>query len=79
MFEKISAIICDQLGLEPEKVTKESKFIDDLGCDSLDIVEMTYAVQDEFSLTDIPEDALTKIQTVGDLVTYVEEHAANKE
>jgi len=76
MFEKISAIICDQLGLESDKVTEESKFIEDLGCDSLDIVELTISVQDEFELTDIPEDALTKIQTVGDLVAYVEEHSS---
>ena len=74
MFEKIRTIVCDQLGIEPEKVTEESKFVDDLGCDSLDVVELTVTVQDEFDLSDIPEDALTKIQTVGDLAKYVEEN-----
>lgn len=75
MFEKIQSIICDQLGIEAEKVTAEAKFIEDLVCDSLDIVELTFSVQDEFGMEDIPEDALTKIQTVGDLVSYVEEHS----
>ncbi len=75
MFEKIQSIICDQLGIEAEKVTAEAKFIEDLVCDSLDIVELTFSVQDEFGMEDIPEDALTKIQTVGDLVNYVEEHS----
>jgi len=73
MFEKIQSIICEQLGLEKEKVTAESKFVDDLGCDSLDIVEMTVSVQDAFNLNDIPEETLAKITTVGELVRYVEE------
>ncbi len=75
MFEKIQKIICDQLGLAADKVKEESKFIDDLGCDSLDIVELTVTVQDEFKLKDIPEDALAKITTVGELAKYVEANA----
>ena len=75
MLKKIQDMISEQLGIEAEKITEETKFIDDLGCDSLDIVELTVTVQDEFNLAEIPEDDLIKLQSVGDLLKYVEANA----
>ncbi len=73
MFEKIRDIVCEQLGLEKEKVTEESKFVDDLGCDSLDLVELTVTAEEQFGLS-IPDEALAKILTIGDLAKFVEEN-----
>lgn len=73
-FEKIREIICEQLGLDEDEVTMESDLVKDLECDSLDVVEMTIAIQDEYGLQDIPEEELVKLQTVGDLVKYVDEN-----
>ena len=67
-------IIVDQLGVDPEKVTSTAKFIDDLGADSLDTVELVMAFEEEFGL-EIPDEAAEKISTVGDAIKYVEEHA----
>lgn len=71
--ERVIKVVVEQLGLEPEKVTKESHFINDLGADSLDTVELLMAFEDEFGL-DIPDEQAEKIQTVGDAITHIAEH-----
>ena len=69
-FEKIKEIAADRLGADPAEITLESSFIDDLGADSLDIVELIMALEEEFDLQ-IPEEDAEKIATVGDAVNYV--------
>lgn len=70
VFEKVKKIITDQLGVDPSEVAMESSFIDDLGADSLDIVELIMGLEDEFSL-EIPDSEAEKIKTVGDAVEYI--------
>ena len=69
-FEKIKEIVVDRLGADEADITLESSFIDDLGADSLDIVELIMALEEEFDLQ-IPEEDAEKISTVGDAVNYV--------
>lgn len=71
IFETIQKLICEQFVVEPEVVTLNTSFIDDLGADSLDIVELTMALEEEFSLPEVSDEDLKKIYTVGDLVEYV--------
>lgn len=71
MFEKIRTMICEQLGLDEDRVTMESTFVEDLCCDSLDVVELMATAEEEFDMVSIPEDALAEMKTVGDLVRYV--------
>ena len=75
--EKVKKIIVDQLGVEEAEVTAEAKFIDDLGADSLDTVELVMALEEEFGI-EIPDEDAEKIATVGDAVRYIDEHAAKK-
>lgn len=70
IFEKVRDIIAEQLGLDPEEITMESSFIDDLGADSLDIVELIMALEEEFDI-EIPDEDAEKIKTVGDVVEYL--------
>ena len=70
IFEKVREIIVEQLGVEEDDVTMESSFIDDLGADSLDIVELIMALEEEFDL-EIPDNEAEKITTVGDVVEYI--------
>jgi len=70
VFEKVKKIIVEQLGVEEDEVTLESSFIDDLGADSLDIVELIMALEEEFDL-EIPDSEAEKISTVGDAVEYI--------
>ncbi len=72
--DKVKAIIVEQLGVDEAEVTPEAKFVDDLGADSLDTVELVMALEEEFKLEISDEDA-EKIQTVGDAVRYISEHA----
>lgn len=75
--EKIKSIIAEQLGVKAEEVIPEASFIDDLGADSLDTVELVMALEEEFSIEISDEDA-EKITTVGDAIKYIEEKTANK-
>jgi acyl carrier protein len=68
--ERARAIICDQLNVESEKVVMTASFIEDLGADSLDIVELIMIMEEEFDL-DIPDEDTEKMKTVGDVVRYV--------
>ena len=72
-FEKVRDIVVDQLGVEPDEVAIESTFIDDLGADSLDIVELIMAFEEEFGI-EIPDEAAEKIKTVQDVVSYIEKN-----
>ncbi|MBE6057673.1 acyl carrier protein [Clostridium sp.] len=73
IFEKIKATIAEQLSIDEEEITTESSFIDDLGADSLDIVELIMALETEFDL-EIPDEDAEKISTVGDVVNYIKSH-----
>ena len=70
-FEKVRDIVVEQLGVEADEVTIESTFIDDLGADSLDIVELIMAFEEEFGI-EIPDEALATFETVQDVVDYLE-------
>jgi acyl carrier protein len=71
--ERVKKIICEQLGVEEDEVTPEAKFIEDLGADSLDTVELVMAFEEEFGL-EIPDEDAEKIATVGDAITYIKEN-----
>lgn len=71
MFEKIRKLIAEQLNMDEEKITMDSRVIEDLGADSLDMVEMLMTLEDEFDVR-IPEDASNSMNTVGDLVKFIE-------
>jgi len=71
---KVKEIIVEQLSVNADDVTPEAKFIEDLGADSLDQVELVMALEEEFGL-DIPDEDAEKILTVGDAVRYIEEHS----
>jgi len=73
VFEKIKEIIIDQLGVAETSVTMEASFIDDLGADSLDIVELVMALEEEFDI-EIPDADAEKVVTVGDVVEYIKEN-----
>ena len=70
--ERVKKIVVEHLGVEVEKVTEEASFIDDLGADSLDIVELIMAFEEEFGV-EIPDDAAEKIQTVGQAIDHIQE------
>jgi acyl carrier protein len=69
---KIKTIIAEQLGVKPEEVTPTASFVDDLGADSLDNVELIMALEEEFNI-EIPDEDAEKMKTVGDVVKYIEE------
>ncbi len=69
--DRVKKIVVEHLGVEADKVTTEASFIDDLGADSLDIVELVMAFEEEFSV-EIPDDAAEKITTVNDAIQYIE-------
>jgi acyl carrier protein len=75
--EKITEIIVEQLGVKPEEVVPEASFVDDLGADSLDTVELVMAFEEEFG-AEIPDEDAEKLQTVGDAIKYVEEKTSQK-
>ncbi|HJT79802.1 MAG TPA: acyl carrier protein [Chthoniobacterales bacterium] len=72
--DKVKDIIVEQLGVNPEQVTPTASFIEDLGADSLDIVELVMAFEEEFSV-EVPDEDAEKLQTVGDVIKYIEERA----
>ena len=72
--EKVKDIIVEQLGVNPEQVTPQASFIEDLGADSLDTVELVMAFEEEFDL-EIPDEDAEKIATVGDAISYIKENS----
>ena len=75
IFEKVKGIIVEQLGASESSITLEASFIDDLGADSLDIVELIMALEEEFDI-EIPDSDAEKVATVGDVVDYIKDHVA---
>lgn len=73
--EKVKSIIVEQLGVEADEVTQEASFTEDLGADSLDIVELVMAFEEEFGI-EIPDEDAEKISRVSEAVSYIEQHAA---
>ena len=72
-YEKVRDIVVEQLGVEADEVALESTFIDDLGADSLDIVELIMAFEEEFNI-EIPDEAAEKIKSVQDVVSYIDQN-----
>jgi acyl carrier protein len=72
--DRVKKIVVEHLGVDEGKVTEDASFIDDLGADSLDTVELVMAFEEEFKV-EIPDDAAENIQTVGDAISYIKEHA----
>ena len=75
---RVRDIIVNELGVEPSKVTTEASFVEDLGADSLDTVELVMALEEEFGI-EIPDEDAEKISTVGQAVTYIQEHKEGEE
>ena len=74
IFEKLKALIAEQLSVDPDDITLEATFVDDLGVDSLDLVELSMALEDEFGIEEMSEEDMANIKTVGDLVEYLAKH-----
>lgn len=74
MFEEIAAIIAEQFGVEVDSITAETAFEEDLGADSIDIVELSMALEDAYPIGQMSEDDIVGITTVGDLVQYIQNH-----
>lgn len=73
-LDKVRQIVAEQLGVDVNEVTPDASFVDDLGADSLDTVELVMALEEEFGL-EIPDEDAEKIATVQDAITYIESHA----
>jgi acyl carrier protein len=72
IFDKVKEVIVDQLSVEEDDVTEDAAFVDDLGADSLDIVELVMALEEQFAIS-IPDEQAEKIKTVGDAVSFIAE------
>ncbi len=72
IFEKLCDLVSEQFGVEADTITMETTFTDDLGADSLDIVELSMALEEEFGVSEMSEEDIAGIATVGDLVTYLQ-------
>jgi acyl carrier protein len=75
--ERVIEIVCENLGVNKEQVTRSTRFIEDIGADSLDIVELVMELEEEFEIT-IPDDQAEKIKTVGEAVDYIQRELDNK-
>lgn len=73
VLEKVKAILSSQFDVEEDTITPETNIADDLGADSLDVVDMLMSLEDEFDV-EIPDEEIEKIRTVGEVVAYIEEH-----
>ena len=73
IFEKVKSIIAEQLDIDPETVTYDSSVTDDLGADSLDVVDLVMSFEDEFGV-EIPDEVVENIRTVADIIKYIEDN-----
>ena len=73
LFDDVKEVVVEQLNVSPDEVKEDSKFVEDLGADSLDVVELVMALEEKFGI-EIPDEDAEKIQTVADAVKYIEEH-----
>ena len=76
VLERVTNIVSEQLGVDKDKITSETSFVNDLGADSLDTVELVMELEEEFDVN-IPDDAAEKIQTVGQAVDFIDQNANN--
>lgn len=74
MFEKLCNLIAEQFGVESETITADTAFVDDLGADSVDLMDLSMALEDEFGMEEMDGDSIESIVTVGDLYKYMQEH-----
>ncbi len=74
VYDKIIEMICEQFGMEPDQLSENTTFTDDMGIDSVDVVELIVELETEFGLDEIPEEELKKMRTIGDLADYVRAH-----
>ena len=74
VLEKIKALLADQFDVDADSITADTDLLDDLGADSLDLVDMLMSLEDEFNIGEVPDEMVEKIRTVGQLVTYIEEN-----
>ena len=74
IFNKLKALIAEQLSVNPDDITLEAAFVEDLGVDSLDLVELSMALEEEFGIEEMSEEDMANIKTVGDLVEYLGKH-----
>ena len=74
MFEKLCKLIAEQFGVDPDAVTADTAFVDDLGADSVDLMDLSMALEDEFGMEEMDSDSIESIVTVGDLYKYMQEH-----
>lgn len=74
IFEKVAAILAEQLDAEEESITLETNLVEDLGADSLDVVDLVMTLEDEFDM-EIPDEDIVDVRTVGDIVKYLEDRA----
>ena len=74
MFEKLCKLIAEQFGVEPDSVNADTAFVDDLGADSVDLVDLSMALEDEFGMEEMEADEIESIITVGDLYKYMQDH-----
>ena len=73
VFEKLRKIFCDQLELDEDKITLETNLLDDLGADSLDVVDLVMSIEDEFEM-EVPDEEIEKMKTVADVVKFIEDN-----
>ena len=73
-FERVQKIICEQLEIDSHLVTEDASISGDLGADSLDLVDLSMSIEEEFNL-EVPDDALDHVRTVGDIVKFIEDNA----
>lgn len=71
VFEKVKEMLCEQLDVEEDKVTPEASIVDDLGADSLDVVDLIMSLEEEFDV-EVPDEDVENMKTVGDIVKYIE-------
>lgn len=74
VFDKVKEILSSQFDVDADSITQETDIVDDLGADSLDLVDMLMSLEDEFNIGEVPDEMVEKIRTVGQLVTYIEEN-----
>jgi len=74
LFEQVKEVVAEQLNVEPDEIHEDSSFVDDLGADSLDLVELVMALEDNFDMK-IPDEDVESIKTVGDAISYIKDHA----
>lgn len=74
MFEKLCKLIAEQFGVEPDSITADSAFVDDLGADSVDLMDLSMALEEEFGMEEMDSEDIESIVTVGDLYKYMQEH-----